>query len=154
MRLLIDIDTSNPALRAAAFVSLLNSLTSINEAWLRANRGTVRIYQSGVRYQDEPLGTESFVDIPHVLRQGWGDCAHLCCWRAAELRVTDSIAAIPELCLQSASEVGRLVVYHVRVRFPDGRVEDPSVYLTPGYPLRVPPRSARAGRAVKSNGGR
>ena len=100
------------------------------------------LYQSGVRFEEEPPGFESFIDGRTVITKArpskpnpmphthWGDCAHLACWRCAEL--------------QEAGEKATLRVkwkhptYHIQVRRPvrvnqpyvdDPFVEDPSRLL-------------------------
>jgi len=105
---------------------LLNALLDIDVAWLRATPTTPRIYASGVRYRPEPLGSERWRDVPTVLMDGFGDCEDLACWRAAELRVRDGIRATPAYTWRR--EPG-FRVYHVVVRLPDGRIDDPSARL-------------------------
>ena len=76
------------------------------------------LYRSGVRFQEEPKGIETFVDALTCKRRGHGDCAHLAAWRCAEL--------------QNAGEKADLrikwkhPVYHVQVRRQNRRIEDPS----------------------------
>lgn len=145
MQLVLKMDLQDASTRVVAFRSILESIVVVNKAYLRQNASTPRLYRSGVVYRDEPLGYESFVDIPHVLRAGWGDCAHLCAWRVAELQLRGLQASI-DVCSQRSMRVRGVEtpVYHIRVRLPDGRIEDPSQYLTPGYPLRVPESSTLA----------
>jgi hypothetical protein len=52
------------------------------------------LYASGVRFQNEPRGYESFVDALTCVNAGHGDCAHLCCWRVAELNEAGERAAL------------------------------------------------------------
>ena len=67
-----------------ALLWMLESLCKINEGHL-ADRPFPPLYESGVRYQREP-GTEEWMDVPHIIEAGWGDCEDLACWRVAELR--------------------------------------------------------------------
>ena len=91
------------------------------------------LYQSGVRFREEPRGVETFVDALTCERKGHGDCAHLAAWRCAEYR---SIGVPAEIRIR-----WRHPVYHVVVRLPHGRfprakrdrygvwIEDPSAEL-------------------------
>ena len=79
---------------------------------------------AGVRYAEEPPGQEDWQDIPTTLKLGWGDCEDLACWRAAELRVRHNVQAEPTFIWKLRPNGGYL--YHILVRYPDGRIEDPS----------------------------
>lgn len=79
---------------------------------------------AGVRYQEEPPGQEDWQDIPTTLKLGIGDCEDIACWRAAELRVREGIMAEPTFIWKLRPNGGYL--YHILVRYPDGRIEDPS----------------------------
>ncbi len=52
------------------------------------------------------------------------NCEDLACWRAAELRVREGILAEPTFIWKLRPNGGYL--YHILVRYPDGRIEDPS----------------------------
>jgi hypothetical protein len=52
------------------------------------------------------------------------NCEDLACWRAAELRVRYGIKAVPTFIWKVRPAGGYL--YHIQVKLPDGRVEDPS----------------------------
>lgn len=56
---------------------LLAVLTKINLRYLVAHPETPPIYQSGVRYMEEPPGQEDWQDIATTLRVGYGDCLPL-----------------------------------------------------------------------------
>jgi hypothetical protein len=109
----------------------LNAIVILNVATLRANPRFPLIYQSGVVFENEPEGEESFVDCVCCLRQGWGDCAHLSAWRVAELIVRFKTRA--SLCIKwkRYPEHG-LRLFHVMVRLPDRRIEDISRNLGMG----------------------
>lgn len=98
----------------------------VNRSHLHAFPGTPRLYQSGVRYRLEPPGTEDVADIEVLLDRGWGDCAQLCAWRVAELRVLGEPAKIR---IQWKVRPDGKKLFHVLVRRADGRIEDPSTIL-------------------------
>lgn len=111
------------------------------EAVVLVNRVTMRLhrvpplYESGVRYENEPRGTESFVDCSTVLKRGFGDCAHLCAYRVAELRERGEPAA---LRITFKRLPGKRL-FHVQVRRHSGGIEDPSRRL--GMGKRQPKRT-------------
>ena len=100
----------------------------------REVQGLPPLYRSGVKYGTER--EESFKSPKLVAARGWGDCAHLVLWRVAELR-NRGVAARIDVWIQ---DLGARRVFHVRVRLPDGSIEDPSVVLGMKVPkgLRVP----------------
>lgn len=57
--------------------AMLDCLIAIDTTYLRFHPETPLLYQSRVRYQDEPLGAEFWRDIPTVLAHGEGDCLPL-----------------------------------------------------------------------------
>lgn len=105
---------------------LLKALVDIDVEYLKDNPQTPSIYQSGVRYVEEPAGIEDWRDIPTCLREREGDCEDFSCWRVAELR-RQGIAAVPIFGFRTLSNGD--VVYHIRVQYPDGKIEDPSKIL-------------------------
>lgn len=110
---------------AWAIYPILNSLVKVNRQYIRTHT-CPRIYDSGVRYQEEPAGTtEEFAAIPVILSRGWGDCDDLAPWRVAELREQGEDARIRIQWKQLPQ--GKL--YHIVVRREDGSVEDPSALL-------------------------
>lgn len=127
-------------LRGPAGLQLaLDVLTDLNALTLAHNDRIPPIYASGVRYARESAlmgdglevaaldprsGTveERFSHLARVLEIGAGDCDDLASWRAAELRVRHGIDA-------RATPVPSDGGYHVVVRYPDGRIEDPSAIL-------------------------
>ena len=52
------------------------------------------------------------------------NCEDLACWRAAELRVRENVKAKPTFIWKIRPNGGYL--YHIQVKYPDGRIEDPS----------------------------
>jgi len=108
----------------ASLKTLLMALMHVDILYLRAHPETPRIFESGVRYAEEPPGQEDWQDIPTTLKLGIADCEDLSCWRAAELRVRHGVQAEPTFIWKLRPNGGYL--YHILVRYPDGRIEDPS----------------------------
>ena len=112
----------------------------ILEAAVQANQNLLRnlkvppLYQCGVRYQNEPEGTnEEFALIPVVLARKWGDCDDLAPWRCAELREQGENAKIR--VSWKVYKPSGFALYHVTVRRADGTIEDPSKILGMGKPV-------------------
>lgn len=104
----------------------LEALTRCNVLWLETHPQAVELYRSGVRYRQEK-DTEAWLDIPHVIENRYGDCEDLAAWRVAELRV-QGVKAKPFLRWYNRPSQG-ITLYHVQVRLPDGKIEDPSRVL-------------------------
>lgn len=131
-----DGDRSSPArriLRHQTLYEALAALTRINVRILSAAKpGAIpKLYDSGVRYIAEPEGAEDWLDILSALRQLRDpklpvDCEDLACWRAAELQM-EGIEAHPVFLWRRMPDGSHL--YHIVVRYPDGRIEDPSKRL-------------------------
>lgn len=144
-------DETRPA-SEAVLRKCLELLHTADLEWLKAHPETPKIYQARVRYVREPLGreldkllppevhamlarfpmfkpwmmqTEIWKAIRYVMRDGFGDCEDLACWKAAELNM-EGVPAFPDF---SYRKVGRLSIYHIFVRLPGGRIEDPSKRL-------------------------
>lgn len=105
----------------------LNTLMQMNINFLRRHPQTPYLYQSGVRYIEEPPGLEDWRKISVVLQQMNGDCEDLATWRAAELNVRYGIAARPIFGFRTLPNGD--ITYHIRVQYPDGKIEDPSRIL-------------------------
>jgi len=73
-----------------ALLWLLEALCRIDRELLQ-QRPYPPLYDAGVRYIREE-GTEEWLDIPHVLTAGGGDCEDLACWRVAEIWEAGGIA--------------------------------------------------------------
>lgn len=138
---------------------LLGVVVDHNVDILRANPAIPRLYDSGVRFRDEPWavgpqrlpgGLEQFTHLLEILARLWGDCAQLCAWRVAELivggwRVPESPAGeaaslryyvrsscplCPADCLNELHPLRRRG-FHVEVRRPKApHIEDPSRRLS------------------------
>lgn len=110
---------------AWAINPVLEGLVAVNRQYLR-EFNVPKLYDSGVRYEEEPQGTtEEFAAIPVVLARGWGDCDDLAPWRVAELREQGENAKIRIQWKQRSTQ--RL--FHIVVRRGDGTIEDPSALL-------------------------
>jgi hypothetical protein len=140
---------------------LMEAMCAINQRHLRQKRYP-KLYQSGVVYRRED-GTENWLDIPHVIEAGWGDCEDLTFWRVAELRA-EGVKAAPFAKWRLVNGVYK---YHALVRrFAPGRdhfdrmvqsnawLEDPSRRLgmngrnDDGHGLRVDYIARAQGRAA------
>lgn len=102
-----------------------------NRALIRSRKAAGKplpaVYQAGIVWK-KPPDSEDMVDIPTILRRGWGHCLHVSCWRAAELR-EQGINATIHITRQrlGADKKGRL--FHVLLRLPGGKTECPSKIL-------------------------
>lgn len=107
-----------------AILPLLDALVSLNRLELKHYR-LPSIYKAGVRYLREPKGKrEQWKTIRQILKDKHGDCEDLAAARSAELQQR-GINARPWL-----KKKGN--IWHVVVRYPDGRIEDPSRLLGMG----------------------
>ena len=122
-------ETLSDEAKIPALVQLLEALTAVNVAWLRENPSAPWLYESGVRYEEEPAGRDDWQDIPETLLLRTGDCEDLGCWRLGELRTRGHEYAVPYV---RKTLIGSRAIYHVAVRRADGRVEDPSKILGMG----------------------
>lgn len=99
---------------------MVNTLVSLDVNQLKRAR-LPKIYESGVRYRREGTGKEQWQTIEQMLETRYGDCEDLAAWRCAELRML-GIRAVPWF-----SKRGK--TWHVYVRYPNGKTEDPSERL-------------------------
>ena len=139
-RILAPVFTANDPKTAKMSINLLAGgvfgLMLQNLAWLRTYPNTPNLYDSGVTYKPErrrvQMGKtleygEEWQTIPWVIYRGYGDCEDLGAWRAAELRAKYGVKANPFIkARRMPSGFWRA---HVVVRWPDGRIEDPSAKL-------------------------
>ncbi|HVW28900.1 MAG TPA: hypothetical protein VHC69_26225 [Polyangiaceae bacterium] len=145
----------SPALNETILCALLEALTRINVAAMRAYR-VPPIYGAGLVYQREPLCRycEEWRDCLSVIEHGGGDCEDLACYRAAELQL-QGIAARPYV-RRPRLLPGGVLLYHIQVAWPDGRIEDPSKKLGMGkvIPHVFGPsvRTPRVGRGIRLGG--
>lgn len=73
--------------RRAVIQSLLEALCTVNTAYLLLFPGTPWLYDSGIRYVEEPPDRDDWQDIEETLHRHEADCEDLAAWRVAELRV-------------------------------------------------------------------
>lgn len=106
---------------------MLDLMTKIDVLFLLAHPETPSIYQSGVRYMEEPPGQEDWQDIPTCIKMGIADCEDLACWRAAELIVRHRIPA--KAVWRAFPRQDGSTLFHILVQYPNGRLEDPSRIL-------------------------
>jgi len=115
----------DPAESIEVLQVLLDTLTSIDLLYLARHR-VPHLYTAGVRYERETGGRENWQEIATTLRLRRGDCEDLGCWRAAELQHAGIKArAFPRAKRRDDGST----LYHILVRHPDGRIEDPSRQL-------------------------
>ena len=135
MQLLINLGEGNSGrwtrksrVLALAIKPVLEALVRVDQLYLLTHQ-VPPIYESGVRYHDEPKDQiEEFAAIPLILQRGWGDCDDLAPWRVAELQ---NAGVKAKLRIQwKRYESGKL--YHIVVRMPDRSIEDPSRLLGMG----------------------
>ena len=136
MRILFDLNRGNPGwlrrsrMLAWAIKPLCEALVRIDQLYLVAHPNTPMLYESGVRYQNEPRGQpfEEFAPIPTLLGRKWGDCDDLAPWRAAELRVRGKENASIRVQWKRVGP-NREKLFHIVVRRANGAIEDPSRIL-------------------------
>lgn len=112
-----------------AIKAILEATVMINRVYLRLH-SVPPLYQSGVRYQEEPDdGIEEFATIPIILSRGWGDCDDLAPWRVAELQHGGEKATIR---ISWMRQENNRKLFHITVRRANGTIEDPSRILGMG----------------------
>jgi hypothetical protein len=114
--------------KVGVIAHLLSALTESNRVYLADNPYAPELYQSGVIYRTCERGCDwdRWVDAPEALRDGYGDCKDLVCWRIAELGRAGVNA---EPVVQISTDRYGVPLYHVTLRRADGIVEDPSRLL-------------------------
>lgn len=135
MRIAIETGHQNSRQFAQTVRALLEAL--VMQARVEVKQ-TGPLYRVNPRYENEPAGKDSFKTPLLVAHARKGDCAHFSLWRVAELR-NAGIAATFDIWIQDPRDgTGR--TFHVRVRLPDGSVEDPSIVLGMKVPrgLEIP----------------
>lgn len=105
---------------------VLDALVRLNLIDMRKQRFP-DLYKAGIRYKKEPkeLGRfERWQTLKMMLKTGHGDCEDLASARVAQLRMM-GVRAVPWLKKKGQT-------WHVVVRYPNGRIEDPSRILGMG----------------------
>jgi hypothetical protein len=127
-RFLLGIDLfhgeAERALSHKALAHMLVGLAEIAAMQMRRHPEWPDMYDSGVYYEEEPPGQEDWQDPKTCLALGYGDCEDLASWRVGELNVRHGIRAQPTFLWRKRPNGSYL--YHIQVRYPDGRIEDPS----------------------------
>ncbi len=133
-------DRLNQDLKSCLIERLTDALAMVDLAYLRENPKTPKLYdlyQRGrVYYKEMPgqgqdkLSTDPWFDIPRLLEVGYGDCKQLVAWRMAELLFDKSVPKISAYVTWKAH--GRMIIYHVRMKYPNGLIECPSTILGMG----------------------
>jgi hypothetical protein len=127
-----EIAFTKAALAAGVFGLMLENL-----AWIRSYPHlSPPLYKAGVIYKPEKRRVasnghvveygEDWQTIPYVIFNGYGDCEDLGAYRSAELRAK-GILATPDIAIRQLPDGAWRA--HVRVRHPDGSIEDPSAKL-------------------------
>jgi hypothetical protein len=108
---------------------MLDALVRLNLLELKQKRYP-NIYKAGVVYRREPRGGpnrfERWQTISDIIENGYGDCEDLASARVAQLRMM-GVRAVPWLTRRRGGNT-----WHVVVRYPNGRIEDPSKILGMG----------------------
>ena len=126
MRIVFEIEgwSKNPEENADLIRSLVTGLAKVNYAIL-SRGGFPFLYDSGIFYQAEPPGVETWLDVVGCLRKGATDCNNLVAWRIAELW-RSKVDAQPVVSYEPNEHGG--YTYHVFIATEHG-TEDPSVRL-------------------------
>lgn len=107
----------DPEPMAAMVRQLLHGMVQVNCIILKHDK-FIPLYESHVRFALDPRHQDLVLDISTLYQRGNGDCASLCCARAAQLRQSGDFATLKVYWRNQA--------LHVEVRRADGSVEDPS----------------------------
>lgn len=127
--------------REDAFTAALEGLTRVNVG-LMEREPLPPLYQSGVRYKDEPR--DVWRHAVDVAGEKWGDCEDLAAYRAAELRVSGEDPAASVYVYKSGPSR-----YHAVVQRGSGELEDPSRALGMGEKKSMRnPRPTRTANVV------
>lgn len=101
---------------------LMESLCQINKTYLMSHK-IPPLYKTDVVYSVER--NENWKDVYNIIKDGFGDCEDLSCWRVAELQLV-GIAARPYIKWRKRKDVW---LYHALVWHPGNKIEDPSLAL-------------------------
>jgi len=105
---------------------LLNALVGLNLSEM-SKHNYPPLYRTGVRYRREPQSPgryEQWKTIKELVASKHGDCEDLAAARVAELK-RQGVRAMIWLSKHGPT-------WHVLVRYPDGKIEDPSKVLGMG----------------------
>lgn len=110
---------------SAIYLSLLGCLIKVN-LWSLKKWSFPSIYQSGIHYVEEPIGSEIWQSIPALYLRRVGDCEDLVSARVAELKNYGYRANAKIVKVGRSQTGGRL--FHFLVNN-NGLIEDPSKIL-------------------------
>jgi hypothetical protein len=105
----------------AAIAAALTGLVALNVELMR-DRRMPPLYESGVRFRREPIGSERWLHALRLLAARKGDCEDVTGYRVAELQL-GGVPAVAEVLELAPGK------YHAVVLLPDGGMEDPSQIL-------------------------
>jgi len=141
---------------STVLVIMLEALVQANTLWIAQmmreghSLESLSIYNpaSRVVYQLDSRESNDWLDIVNVMKRGYADCKSLSAWRIAELRHA-GIAARPFIRWPRMVRDPSRRVLHALVRWPGGRIEDPSLALgmrgtVSRRPVFVAPEGAEA----------
>jgi hypothetical protein len=122
----------------SGLLNILQAIMAINFDWIACYPNTPSLYACDGRDELHPLvvykprlqAPETFACIPEIMAEGSWDCDGLAAWRVAELRHCGINASVYIKWRQRGSPDAN--IYHAVVRWPDGRIEDPSLALGMG----------------------
>lgn len=125
----------------APIILAVQAVIAVNEwhmrrALRRAQKGLgppfPLLYESGVRYKEDPPGQENWKDCWGVLKDGHGDCDRLVSWRVAELRVRWNIPAEPVIKWQQVPKDIMIGLGHPAHMVPENGIS--MVHVCVGWP--------------------
>jgi hypothetical protein len=111
---------------------LMEALCQINKTYLSTHK-MPSLYGSDVVYEIE--NSENWKDVYNILKDGYGDCEDLACWRVAELQLI-GVAARPYIKWKKTRGTW---LYHGLVWHPGNKIEDPSLALGMGEKITRKP---------------
>jgi hypothetical protein len=126
----------NLQLNLAILHVLLGGLVECNRLIRRQVPGLPSLYRAGIRYVRDQPGQEDWCDVLEIYKQGFADCKSFAAARVAELNEM-GVAAVCEIA-QPRIVGGNVLLYHIRIKWPNGHIEDPSIAL--GMPTNAFPR--------------
>lgn len=109
---------------------LLDAHTAIQLSYLKRHPEIGSPYAAGVRYIREPDGEEEWEEIGVQIAHGGADCEDLAAWLAAWYQSRGVAARAVAIAQPMPLADGRVgILFHIVVRLPNGRLEDPSKRL-------------------------
>jgi len=141
---LVSIDDDDEQVAKAEIAWLLEGVTRRNQLLL-LEHSVPPLYGGAIAYRPEPwsASAQSFSNLREVVLRRWGECKSLSCWAMAlhrnaasspaeaarftwDIRHRDYAAGQQPRGYRLAPRRGRTRLWHVRLKLPDGSIEDPS----------------------------